>query len=285
MTRAVVGADPDRAGADPVGHPGDHVAELVERGFHPVLRHEAVGAKTDHAAALDHRLHGRGFLEAPFTETHLRVVFARVRVGDRDGAGGQVDRLARGPLAAVGQVDQRADPVHFRNRIAPEARGDAGILGLPVAGADVVLKVVGQLHDADAELAERLDQLDVMLDGGGVLETHDDRGQALLGVGADVRGRGGQPHEIGVLSQRAPPHAKPGQRLARVFPDRDGDVHARNVAFAPFLEPSAVGLGIFERVHDQLRCWMHGRLLLAKFGECGSCRHVSKNVYMRTLSP
>jgi hypothetical protein len=49
-------------------------------------------------------------------------------------------------------------------KLAPEAR-QAAVICLEIAGTGIVLGVVGQLHDADAEIFEYLDVIQLVLDG------------------------------------------------------------------------------------------------------------------------
>ena len=65
--------------------------------------------------------------------------------------------------ADVGQIAEDADAVHLGDHLVAEI-GQAAVAGLVAAGADQVLRVVGHLHDADAELLEQLDVADLVLD-------------------------------------------------------------------------------------------------------------------------
>ena len=65
------------------------------------------------------------------------------------------DGLQRGAFAGMRQVDQHAEPVHLPHHLAPHA-GEAGILRLRPAAAEQRLVVVGELHDADAEIVQHL---------------------------------------------------------------------------------------------------------------------------------
>ncbi len=59
---------------------------------------------------------------------------------------------------------------------------------LVAAGADQVLRVIGHLDDADAELLEQAEIADLILDTGDVLPTQDDAGLAFLLGLQDVSG-------------------------------------------------------------------------------------------------
>ena len=176
VARAVVAADRDRVDADAIDDPCDHVAEFLERGRGAALGHVAVGREPDHAAAPGERLDGLGRLLAAGAVDAGAHVLARIRVRDRHRHRGALDRVERRALAAMRKVDEDADLVHLLDRLAAEARRDAGVVLLPVAAADVVLQVVGELHDAHAEVAKRAEEVDVVLDGRRVLEAEHDRG-------------------------------------------------------------------------------------------------------------
>ena len=76
--------------------------------------------------------------------------------------GGQ-DGVLAGLGADVGEVAEDAEPVHLGEHLAAEI-GKPAVALLVAAGADEVLRVVGQLHDAHAQLVEQREMVEPVLD-------------------------------------------------------------------------------------------------------------------------
>ena len=153
-------------------------------------------------------------------------------MGDRDGTLGVLDRIQAGLLVAVRDVDEHSDLVHLLDDVAPVELRDAVGGILPATGGDVVLHVVGELDDADAQAVKGLHQVDVVLEWRGVLESPHHRGAPRCRDGFDVVRAEREADEITVLLEQATPVSDAGQGLARVLPDREGDVHTVHPALA-----------------------------------------------------
>jgi hypothetical protein len=217
-----------------------------------ILGHVAVGREPDDAAAPRERANGLGGFQAARRIDRADDVVARIRVGDGDRFRRVLDRVKRCALAAVGQVDQDADLVHLLDRLAPEARGEPAVIGLPVAGADIILKVVSELHDADAEIAKRLEQVDIVLDRRCVLKAEQDCGSARRHDLLDLPGRGRDRDDVRVFCNEAPPARQEGDRFARILPDRHAHVDAAEAALSPLLEPATFQRRHHEPVDDRI---------------------------------
>ena len=113
------------------------------------------------------------------------------------------DDLERQPRESGARADVHqaalahdADTVHLADDFATKARQPA--VTLIATGAHQVLRVVAQLHHADAELLEDLDIAQLVFERMGVLEAENDPGLALLlgaiqgAVGALDQGGDGQ---------------------------------------------------------------------------------------------
>ncbi len=109
------------------------------------------------------------------------VGFVALQVGERAGVGmgdqdrllGSLDDVQHRALADVAQIDGDTDVVHDAHRIAAEQR-EARLLGLEAAVAELVAVVVGELHNAQAEAPEKVQAVQVVGNGAGVLPTHDE---------------------------------------------------------------------------------------------------------------
>ena len=76
--------------------------------------------------------------------------------------------------ATVRHVDHQADPVHFLDHLFAEA-GDARVFRLIAAGRQQALIVVGELHEAGAQLVNDFHQADVVFYGCAILKPEKDR--------------------------------------------------------------------------------------------------------------
>ena len=85
-------------------------------------------------------------------------------MGNRDWALGVLDRIQAGLLVAVRDVDEHSDLVHLLDDVASVELRDAVGGILPATGGDVVLHVVGELDDADAQGVKGLHQVDVVFE-------------------------------------------------------------------------------------------------------------------------
>ena len=99
------------------------------------------------------------------------------------------DRFLAGLRADMRQVDQDAEPVHLFDHVAAKIRQPA-VDRFPRQPVPTrLLRVVGDLHDPDAERLEKAQEIDAVFDSGGVLPAQDNADLAfLLGV-PDVVGR------------------------------------------------------------------------------------------------
>jgi hypothetical protein len=109
-----------------------------------------------------------------------------MRVGDR--LRRDADRVLRGLRPDMREVDEDPDAVHLGHDLAAEIR-QAGVAALVAPCPDHVLRVVGELDDADADLLEELHVAEPVLEGGRVLKAEDDAGLALTLGAADVLDR------------------------------------------------------------------------------------------------
>src|SRR5262249_59199208 len=131
------------------------------------------------------------------------------------------DRVLRGLGADMAQVAEDTDAVHLGDGLAPEI-AEPAIDALVAAGADQVLRVVGELDDADAELLEEPDVAELILEGTDVLEAEHDPGLARVLRAADVGGGASGRDEVGVLAEEALPLRDVPHRRLEALPDRTG---------------------------------------------------------------
>ena len=170
-----------------------------------------------------------------------------VRVADRRRRG--ADHVFRGLRTDVRQVAHDADPVHLGDRLAAEI-GEAAVVRLVASRADQVLRVVGHLHDADAQLLEEPDVAELVLEGGDVLEPqHDGRPSLALGP-PDVLGRVSLEQQVVVLVDPRLPPGDIRHRPGKILPDAAGAVGAGQTARPHVLEDATLPVRDDQPVKD-----------------------------------
>ena len=175
----------------------------------------------------------------------------RIAVGDGNRSFGVLDRVPASLVPAVGDVDQHADVVHLLDHVAAVELRDAVVLILPATGGDKILDVVRELDDADAQGVVDLDEIDFVLQRGGVLEAENHRGATGSADGLDVLAGARERDQVKVVVEQPVPLANDAQRLSRVLPDRKGDVHAVETGLAPQLESLPVVYAPRQAVDEQ----------------------------------
>jgi hypothetical protein len=156
---------------------------------------------------------------------------ARVRVGDGDGPLRYLDGLDGRAFRRVGHVHDETHPVHLLDDPASHA-GDAGVLGFVAAGRQQRLVVVGELHETCTERVTDLHEIDVVFDGGAVLEPEKYRRSARLPCLVNVS-RGAPRHDqIGVAREAPVPRFDIGDGLAEVLVIADRGVDSIDAALA-----------------------------------------------------
>jgi hypothetical protein len=164
------------------------------------------------------------------------------------GFGRQLDRLERGAVAAVRDVDQHAGLVHRLDDLDAVV-GDAAVDALGRAAADQVLRVVGELRAAQAQVVEVLHVLGAA-ELVGVLQAHDD-GDLARGLGAvDVLGAADQREHLAVAPGETAPRGDELQRLGIGFRAADAD---RIVERGDARGAEHVRLGIGQRQRERVR--------------------------------
>ena len=159
------------------------------------------------------------------------------------------DGVLAGLGADVGEVAQDAEPVHLGQHVAAEV-GEAAVALLVAAGADEVLGVVGELHDAQAQLMEEGEMVEAVLDAARVLPAQDDAGLALPLGALDVVGGVDLGDEVGVVAQPGLPAREVAHGLGEVLPHAAGAVGGGDPAAAHVLEHAAAEIGDVEAVDD-----------------------------------
>ena len=178
-------------------------------------------------------------------------------MGDGDRALRKLDGLKRGALGAVRHVDHQPDPVHLPDRLLAEP-GDARVLGLVAAGREQALVVVGELHEARAELVHDLDQADFVLDRRAVLKAEDDRGLALGLRRAHVVGGAARHDQVAMVLEPAVPLLHVLHRLAELLVIADRDVHGGDAAGAHVAEDLRRPVAVLQAVYDDAVVSAHG---------------------------
>ena len=188
-----------------------------------------------------------------------RVPPVRVGMGDGDGPRGMVDCLQRGAFGGMAHVDDHADAVHLRHHLFAHA-GQAGIVILVAARRQQRLVVVGQLHEADAELVADLDQTDVVLDGAGVLKAEEDRRPPLGLRAAHAVGAGALEDQVGMILEPAVPAFEVQHHFAERLVIGDCHMHGVHPALAHLRKDAGGEIGVLQVV-DERRCHgpQHGR--------------------------
>ena len=162
-----------------------------------------------------------------------RVVdeLARVRVGEQDRTRRCLDRVDRRSRTAMGQVDGDSPGVEFADDVLAE-QGQARVHELQAAAADRVLGHVGGLHDPDAQSSKLLDERDLVLEWGPVLEAVDQPHTALARGSSDVVRRPDMAHDVLVLCDQSIPHRESARRLGVVLVDGERHVCRRDSGIA-----------------------------------------------------
>ena len=140
-------------------------------------------------------------------------------------------------------------PVHLVDDVAPEI-AETAVAALPAARPDQVLRVVGQLHDAYAKLAEQGEVGDVVVDGRGVLPAEDDPDPVFLFRLSDVGGAVHLGQDIAMLGQILLPLRDIGHGVVEAFPDRAGTVGGGQPATMHLFEHVARPLRDHKAVDD-----------------------------------
>ncbi len=122
---------------------------------------------------------------------------ARIRVTDHDRLRGDLDRLQCGAFSTVRHIDDHADAVHFLDHHTAKPR-DTAVGRLIATCRKQALVVIRQLHGAHAEIAEHLDETDIVLDRRTVLQSVENRDLADALCAYNVVHRARRHHEIAV---------------------------------------------------------------------------------------
>jgi hypothetical protein len=102
------------------------------------------------------------------------------------------------------EVDDEAEPVHLADDQAPHP-GEAAVMGLLPAGAEQGLIVIGQLHEAQPERVQHLDEAEIVLDRQRVLETEEDRRATRRPRPVDIGGRAPEQDQIRMVAKAGVP--------------------------------------------------------------------------------
>ena len=121
---------------------------------------------------------------------------------------------------------------------------------LVAAAADEVLRVVCQLHDAQAKLVEQGERVEAILDAAGVLPPEDDAGLVLRLGPPDVVGGVDLGDQIGIFAQPGLPPGRVAHRLRKVLPHAAGAIGGGDPAAMHVLEDAAAEIGDIEAVDD-----------------------------------
>ena len=148
-----IGADTDVLDADELHDVVDVVDQVLDRGRLAVAD-EIPDAGDAHHAALGGELLDR----LVGLEPRMVVERAAIRMRDRDRPLGELDRVKRRPVSAMGDIHQHADLVHRSDDRCAEI-ADPAVDSVRAAGADEILAVIRELGAALAELVELLDVL------------------------------------------------------------------------------------------------------------------------------
>ena len=211
LVLAEVRADADALGADAVRESRRHLAERFERAVRAVLQVMRVEGEPQHAPRPGERREHPIRLVAPRGPPR-----GRVGVADGDRPLRKLDRFEGRALARMGHVDDHAEPIHLADHLAAHA-GHACVLVLPPARAEQRLVVVAELHEAQAERVQRLDEAQIGLHRGRVLGSEHDGGAARGARALDIGGRAGGEDQV-LMGREAPvPFHDAIDRLAEVL--------------------------------------------------------------------
>jgi hypothetical protein len=155
---------------------------------------------------------------APITPARLRhgfddvIAFVTLQIGKRarvgvryeNGLRGGLNRSKHGALPHVREIDRYADLIHYLNGIAAK-QSKACLFRLEASVTKGIPEVVGQLHNAKPEPAEKMQPIELIRNRPGVLHAHDDA-DPILRPGALEIGRGldQQPGRIGPMHDAVP---------------------------------------------------------------------------------
>ena len=172
----------------------------------------------------------------------------QVGMGDGDGALRDFGGLDGGAVGGMAHVHHQPDAVHFLDDLAAHA-GDAGVFGLVAAGRQQRLVVVAELHEAQAQLVQHLDEADIVLDGRGVLRAKEDRGAAGGAGGVDIARPFAVKDQVGILFEPAVPAFDIEDRFAEILVIGDGDMHRVHAALAHLAKDLFGPIGILQAVY------------------------------------
>jgi hypothetical protein len=133
------------------------------------------------------------------------------------------DGIERRLRPAVRQVDHETEAVHLRHEVPSVAAQTA--VTIEAACANVALPVVRDLDDADADLLEDAQHVEVAADGLGVLHADDDA-DAAGGFGPPDVGGAGDKLQLAAVAVYRFAHA---HDIAQALLDRGADAHRRQV--------------------------------------------------------
>ena len=142
----------------------------------------------------------------------------RQAVGVRNRLLRRKDDAFAGLRAHVRKVAEDAHAVHLGDHLNAEFGQPAVVLFIAPA-AHEILRVVGDLHDADAQVLEHLQEADLVLDARKVLPAKEDSGASLFFRPVDVGGGEDLRNEIRVVPEVALPARQVFHAAAEIFPD------------------------------------------------------------------
>ena len=135
----------------------------------------------------------------------------------------------------MAHINHETKPVHFPDDL-PAHACDTGVVFLVTAGRQQALVVVGKLHETGAELITDFHQVDVILDGGGVLESKEDSGTLTLAGRINVFGVIARHDEFRVAGEMVIPLPEVGNDFPEIFMIGDRNVHGRQTGVVHLAE-------------------------------------------------
>ncbi len=119
----------------------------------------------------------------------------------------------------MAEVAEHADAVHLRQDFLAEA-GEAAVNFLQITGTGIVLRIVGELHDPDAEILEDLHVIELVFERRRVLPADDDAGLVLRLGGMDIGDSANRTENVVVFTQEALPFGNVADALAEILPEQ-----------------------------------------------------------------
>ena len=141
------------------------------------------------------------------------------------------------------------DAVHLAHHLAAEARKPAVDL-LVTASAELVLVVVGELHDPHAELGEELDVTDAAFEAIAVLKAEEKGDPIALVSLEDIGGRARDENEIGAFAREVSPLPKRIEGFERALPKAERRRHASEAPSPQFLEDFTIVKAALQAVDE-----------------------------------